>query len=141
MPKFSSQSAVLIFLAVSIEPASARMCCGASFRPFSMQQRSFQPITVSPYRSGGYLPGGQLTSSQKPVNPRGRLTTYRGIFPQTQANPYGPGGYAPQAASYSSLAAGYCTLSSGEGCQTLNPPGSDCECRDNYGRHFRGVAR
>jgi hypothetical protein len=204
MYKFFSKSAVLIFLALSIEPASARMCCGANSRPFSFQHQGFRSTTFSPYRPGGqkYLPAQSVrnfspqstrnlpaqstrnTSQQSKQVQRGNPdSNIEFNFPQSPVNPHGPsgsppqgtsqspqggggasqrinyspqgsgvqpgGGYAPQGGSYdqpqgvsnSPRVVRYCTISGGDTCQTLSPLGSYCECRDNYGRHFRGVVK
>jgi hypothetical protein len=181
MPKFFSKSAVLIFLALSIEPTSAQMCCGANSRPFSVQHQGFRSMTFSPYRLGGqkYLPPQGVRnlprqsvrnlSSQPALKISQRHSPRTAVAPpQSSASPHGPSGslpqgasgapqginYSPQGASYTPQggsyepagqsprrAVSYCILSRGETCPTLSSPGSYCECRDNFGRHFRGVAQ
>jgi len=177
MPKFFSRTAILIFMALSIEPASAQMCCGANYRhgyrPSAQRVVSRMPVNprLNPPRPGNHHgrpnnfpqaqtdshgPGGHARQSAK-LRP---WTT----FPQAQASPHGPGGDTPQSASQyrpqgassapqgassdqpavqsgSPRAVSYCTLLGGDTCPTLNPPGSYCECRDNFGRHFRGIAK
>jgi hypothetical protein len=218
MSKPSIKSAVLIILAVSIQPASAQMWRGANFRPSSFQHQGFRSMTFSPYRLG--LPAQSVRdfrpqslrnstsqtvrnlSSQRASNIAQKVKPFVAgkdfekkikqqevtTFPQSTVSPYGPSGNAPlgassappgassapqgvsyslqgvsgtrqgatssaqgvsygqpqsaaQSGSNSQRAVSHCALSGGETCPTLNPPGSRCECRDNFGRHFRGVAQ
>jgi hypothetical protein len=127
MSKFFGKAAVLIFLAALIEPASAS---GAIVQPYIPHAGSTPLPREVPHQSPAnpYGPGGDSLQGAQP--------TLQGAQPTPQgAQP------TPRSVINSSRTAGYCAVSGGGTCQTLNPPGSYCECRDNFGRHFNGVAR
>jgi hypothetical protein len=191
MLRFFGKSAILIFVVLSIEPASAQMWRRANFHPFSLQHQAFRSMTFSPNRLAGqrYVSAPSMRnlrlsnpSQQARVGQKTYLRSKN--FEQAPASPYGTSGNLPQNASYSAQgvngppqgtgyslqgAAGarqgasyapqggsydqpeaqsgprrlvsHCILSGGVTCPTLSSPGSYCECRDNFGRHFRGVAQ
>jgi len=119
MPKFSSKSAVLVFLALSIEPASAQGFRSVRVIP---NTATFSQAQASQYGQPQGGSGAQVSYAQPGIRndqPQGTI----------------------QGRSNSSRAASYCTVSGGATCLTLNTLGSPCECRDTFGRHFRGLVQ
>jgi hypothetical protein len=107
-------------------------------RKSAFHQLNLSQAQADPHGTSGNLPQGSYSQQGVSVPPQGGSAT--GARQGASYAPQGAG-YQPAGQSGPARAVSYCILSGGVTCPTLNPPGSHCECRDNFGRHFRGVAQ